>query len=423
MVAQNGRVITGWVRNGTVAAARGLVFAVLSQTVTIVLVVASLLAVVFVALGIGVLAVPVVAAGARALADLHRRLARDWSGVDIPRPYRSPSEPVGGVRGAWRRCWWVLTDPATWRDLLWLLVEILLGLVLGLLPFCLIVKGLEGIFVAPFLWLLVDGYGYGAVWPIENPAEALLSTLPGASMLLLGLAVGPWILRLHALIARSLLGPTRAAELHRRVDHLAASRTGVVDARAAELRRIERDLHDGPQARLAALGMNIGLAEELLARDPDEARRLLAEARTVSGEALAELRSLVRGIHPPVLAERGLGPAVQALALALPLPVTLDLDLPGRLEPPLESAAYFCVAEALANVVKHSGAGQAEVRLAHRSGRLTMTVTDDGVGGADPDAGSGLHGVRRRLVAFDGTLAVVSPAGGPTTVTMELPCE
>jgi signal transduction histidine kinase len=169
--------------------------------------------------------------------------------------------------------------------------------------------------------------------------------------------------------------------------------------------------------------MSLGLADEALLEDPAAARELLAEARQATGQALAELRDLVRGIHPPVLADRGLAGAVQSLALACPLPIEVDVDVDGRLPAPVESAAYFAVAETIANVVKHSGAGKAWVRLLHANGRLIMQVSDDGRGGADPSRGSGLNGIERRLAAFDGVLVVSSPAGGPTVVTMELPCE
>jgi signal transduction histidine kinase len=207
------------------------------------------------------------------------------------------------------------------------------------------------------------------------------------------------------------------------VGQLAESRSQAVDASAAELRRIERDLHDGAQARLVSLGMNIGFAEQVLRDNPDLALNLLAEARASSGQALSELRTLVRGIHPPVLAERGLDGAVRAFTLSLPLPVDLHIDLPGRASAPVESAAYFAIAEAFANVVKHSGANRAWVQLEYDSGRLVAIVGDNGTGGAALRSGGGLRGVERRLAAFDGVIAVTSPAGGPTIVTMELPCE
>jgi signal transduction histidine kinase len=207
-----------------------------------------------------------------------------------------------------------------------------------------------------------------------------------------------------------------------RVQQLTESRAETVDTQAAELRRIERDLHDGAQARLVALGMSLAMAEDELDRDPAGARALLAEARGASSAALEELRDLVRGIHPPVLADRGLIGAAQALALAAPLQVTVSAEVPDDLPAPVESAAYFVVAEALTNVVKHAGARHAEVTLTQAEDRLTIVVRDDGSGGADPALGTGLRGIARRLSAFDGTLTVSSPAGGPTALVMVLPC-
>jgi signal transduction histidine kinase len=211
------------------------------------------------------------------------------------------------------------------------------------------------------------------------------------------------------------------AELKRRIDVLTTTRAGAVDAQEAELRRIERDLHDGAQARLVALGMNLGMAEQKLATDPDRVRQLLAEARQGAREALEELRDLARGIHPPILADRGLGAAIAALAARSALQVNVSVD--GERPPPaVESAGYFVAAEALTNAGKHAGAEHVDVRIVRSGGRLLVEVTDDGKGGADP-SGAGLLGLRRRVEALDGRLQVVSPAGGPTTVRAELPCE
>src|SRR6185436_3261780 len=182
---------------------------------------------------------------------------------------------------------------------------------------------------------------------------------------------------------------------------LTVTRADTVDAQAAELRRIERDLHDGVQARLVSLSMMIGLADALIDRHPAKAHKQLDEARESSHTALVELRHLIRGIHPPVLAERGLGGAVHALALSLPVPITVDIDLPGRPDTPVESAAYFAVAEALTNMIRHSRANTGSVSVRHADGALTMVVADDGAGGADPAAGTGLRGIERRLAAFD----------------------
>jgi signal transduction histidine kinase len=242
--------------------------------------------------------------------------------------------------------------------------------------------------------------GWGYFWPIW-PA--------------LGLVVA---LIVHLLIV---LASPPDAELERRIEVLTTTRAGAVDAQERELRRIERDLHDGAQARLVALGMSLGLAEQKLDTDPESARSLLADAREGTREVLEELRDLARGIHPPILADRGLGAAVAALAARSP--VRVDVSVEGeRPSPAVESAAYFVAAEALANAGKHAQATRVEVRIARSHGRLFVDVTDDGRGGADP-SGTGLSGLRRRVEALDGTLQVVSPQGGPTTVRAEMPCE
>lgn len=370
--------------------------------------------------GVGMALLPLATRAVRARADQARRRATG-SGVAIARPYAPRPEkswPVG-----WRRYRWILVDPATWRDLAWLVPGMFTGVILGILPFAVALYGLSGILLLP-LWLFMGGawYGYGVYWPTEDLVEAVSALPQGAFFLAAALAIAPLFRWTQGAFDRLFLAPTRAAELRLRVSQLTDSRAGVVDAQAAELRRIERDLHDGAQARIASLGMTIGLAEELLERDPAAARSLLAEARASSGTALAELRSLVRGIHPPVLAERGLDGAVRALALSLPVPTGVDIALPGRPEAPVESAAYFAIAESLANVVRHSGATTAAVAVRHADGWLAMTIADDGTGGADPTRGSGLRGIERRLAAFDGTMTVSSPPGGPTVVTMELPC-
>jgi signal transduction histidine kinase len=356
----------------------------------------------------------------RKRADLERRRA-SRIGVLVTRPYHP--EPERAVAGGWQRFRWIVTDPATWRDLAWLLPGALVAFVLGTVAVVVPLYGLVGLTLTPvWIWLATGWYGYGAVWSVDTLAESLLCLPQGAVILAGGLWIGPWLRRIDALFARLLLAPTTTAELRLRVTQLTITRADTVDAQAAELRRIERDLHDGVQARLVSLRMVIGLADRLIDRNPAQAHKLLAEARESSGAALIELRHLVRGIHPPVLAERGLGGAIRALALSLPIPITVDIDLPGRPDTPVESAAYFAVAEALTNMVRHSHARAGSVSLRHANGLLTMIVTDDGAGGADPATGTGLLGIQRRLAAFDGTMALSSPPGGPTVITMELPC-
>jgi signal transduction histidine kinase len=231
----------------------------------------------------------------------------------------------------------------------------------------------------------------------------------------LGLAIAVVLHLLIVLLAR----PDRTA-MENRIEELTSTRAGAVDAQDAELRRIERDLHDGAQARLVALGMSLGLAEQRLDAHPDEARQLLVEAKLGAREALEELRDLARGIHPPVLADRGLGAAVAALAARSPIEVSVSV-VGERPPAAVESAAYFVTAEALANATKHAAARHVDIRIARGSDMLSVEVRDDGPGGADP-LGAGLTGLRRRVEALDGRLIVDSPAGGPTVIRAELPC-
>ena len=269
--------------------------------------------------------------------------------------------------------------------------------------------------------IMPSGSGTTAGYPLH----ALLFThsVPNLFDLAAGLvmlAFGVWLVP-RTIGPRSGLAK-RNTELVRRVRRLTATRVDAVGTAAAELRRVERDLHDGAQARLIALGISLRATEGLIKTDPDAALALVAAARENSARALAELRGLVAGINPPVLAERGLGDAIRALALDTPVATTADIDLPGRLPAPVEAAAYFAVAEAIANAAKHAGARSVYIRAAHSAGVLRIEVSDDGTGGADPAQGTGLRGVERRLGTFDGVLAVSSPLGGPTIVAIEVPC-
>ena len=338
----------------------------------------------------------------RPIAGLTRRLSGRWCQVPIADPYLPRPGADGQKAGLGRRLIWPLTDQATWRDLLWTFVNGPVGWFLAVLPAGLLALGVLGLF-APYASLQL---------------RVLLIAVAVA-----GLWAAPWLLRGYGYFARSMLAPTRQAELALRVRHLAETRTEALDTGAAEIRRIERDLHDGAQARLVAMGMTLDAAGQIIDTNPEAARALLYEARDASVKALAELRSLVRGIHPPVLADRGLADAIQALALDAPMRIHVASDLYGRPTAPIESAAYFAVSELLANVSKHAEARETWIDIRHTDGMLRIGVTDNGHGGADPARGSGLRGIERRLAAFDGVLAISSPPGGPTAVTMEIPCE
>jgi signal transduction histidine kinase len=353
--------------------------------------------------------------------DAYRRVPGRWGGVAVPSPY---------LRDRPRR-----EDPANRRDLAFLALEPLVALALLLVPGALAWYGLFGLLTPGIAALFGNHHGtfYGALF--DSP----LAALPGglvvyyAALRLAGPASRlhsrrwlPWLLAPAAPVAAEV----ERRRLAERVEELTETRSAAVDSREAELRRIERDLHDGAQARLVAMGLTLGAVEALLETDPERARQLVRQARESSARALTELRDLVRGIHPPVLAERGLVDALRALALDAPLHAEVRADgLTGRPEQPIEAALYFAVAELLTNAARHGDAACARVQLSHADGVLSCTVWDDGGGGAHEEGGpevgaggSGLRGVRRRLAAFDGSLGIESPAGGPTLVTMELPC-
>jgi signal transduction histidine kinase len=261
--------------------------------------------------------------------------------------------------------------------------------------------GISSVLVAAeiVIWAFSGG---GYFWPVWT-------------LLALGLLLG-----VHALVIR--LGGSASGELRERIEVLETTRAGAVDVQESELRRIERDLHDGAQARLVALGMNLGMAEQKLAADPESARNLVTEARAGVEEALRELRNLARGIHPPVLTDRGLEAAISALADRSAIPVTVNATVAERPPAPVETAAYFVAAEALTNAAKHAGATRIDVRIQREPTQLVLEVSDDGRGGADV-AGTGLSGLRRRVEALDGRLTVVSPPGEGTKLRAELPCE
>ncbi|MFI0810029.1 sensor histidine kinase [Streptomyces echinatus] len=402
------------------AGVQGLVLALVVLPCSIAFFALTLVSLALVPLGIGLVTTPAVLTGVRALADARRRLAAQWCGIRIPAVYR----PLPAGAHPLTRTFALLRDPQVRRDALWLPVDMTAGFLTALLPAVLLLFPVEGVMLAAGLWRAYvrgpgDTYWYAFV-PVTGQASAFVAAALGAVILLVGARLAPRLLTAHFRLTRAVLGGD--AELAERVRVLTETRQDAVDTSAAELRRIERDLHDGAQARLVAMGMDLGTVEMLVEHDPAQAKKLIAQARRNSAEALEELRDLVRGIHPPVLAERGLGDAVRALALRLPLPVEVTVELAGRADAPVESAAYFAVSEVLTNAVKHSGADRVLVDVHHADGRLRIIVTDDGRGGAVIGAGSGLAGVERRLGTFDGVLAVGSPAGGPTMVTMEIPC-
>jgi signal transduction histidine kinase len=272
--------------------------------------------------------------------------------------------------------------------------------------------------VLPGGGLSINGTVYTGPWPRWLPVAIGLVTLLAAPPLTRGLAAA------DAAFTRWLIAPPRDAALQARVSELEVSRERVVDAAEAERRRIERDLHDGAQQRLVAVAMELGRAKAKFADDVEAAAELVDQAHAEAKAALVELRDLVRGVHPPVLTDRGLDAALSGLAVRCPVPVELHVDVPVRPRPAVEAVAYFTVAEALTNIAKHSRATHVRVVVEGAPGpvgTLNVVISDDGIGGADP-AGAGLAGLADRIAGVDGVLSVESPPGGPTIISAVLPC-
>ncbi|MEV0128386.1 histidine kinase [Dactylosporangium sp. NPDC050688] len=381
--------------------------------------------------------IPVGVAHFRWLANLRREFA-GWGGVRVERPYapqllpqRRPdgllqvrnnlykTEAMAAFNARWL---WTWGDVATWRDLVWLAADPVVTVALLGVPVAAAVYGAFGL-ALPWLWTTLFGAEWSA-WYGAVDGHRTAGLVAGVALVAAAFATVGRLLPVHARWTALLLRPTREAALRLRVEQLTRSRADALDAQAAEVRRIERDLHDGAQARLIAVGLTLGAIERLMDTDPAAARKLVAQTKETAEAALRELRDLVRGIHPPVLSERGLADAVRALALDTAADVTVDAGggLAGRPPAPVESAAYFAVSELIANATRHGGAARVRVDLHHDAGLLRVTVTDDGTGGADPSRGTGLRGIERRLGTFDGTLTLSSPPGGPTVATLELPC-
>jgi signal transduction histidine kinase len=360
------------------------------------------------------------------LTSIHRHRLRVTAGVAIP------SQPAGtsrllsprGIASAAR-------SQAVWRQVSY---HVLAAPALAAAAIVAIGSWLAGIAFATI-------YSYSHAmpptsWPsrglYREPSVEHLPTILGlqidAWLTLAGIALlfaAPWLTAgvqaLDVRAARALLGPSRAEELEHRVEELAETRAGAVDAADAERRRLERDLHDGTQQRLVSLAINLGMARTQVST-AEEARQAIADAHEEAKSALAELRDLIRGLHPAVLEDRGLDAALSGVAARMPIPVRLTVDLPRRPAPVIEAVAYFVVSEGLANIVKHAQASQAEIVVSRAGDRLHIIVSDDGVGGADPTRGTGLTGLAKRAASVDGTFEIVSPPNGPTLLTVDLPC-
>jgi signal transduction histidine kinase len=321
----------------------------------------------------------------------------------------------------WQRLLALVTDLQGWREIAYLAALLPVSLV-GCAVVVAVWTGAAVLLLLPlFNPMLISGsHVFGMV--VDSVPETLLLGAAGVGV---GLAA-PWVAQavadVESRLAAGLLGPSERAALSNRVDELRARREQLVEVVEAERRRIERDLHDGAQQRLVALAMNLGMAKEKFAKDPEAARVLVEEAHAEAKQAMVELRNLARGIHPAVLSDRGLDAALSSLAGRAPVPVAVTVTVPDRPPAAIETTAYFVVAEALTNIAKHAGATRAAVNVARQNGHLKVEVTDDGIGGADATRGTGLAGLVDRVTAVDGTVRLSSPVGGPTILTVELPC-
>jgi signal transduction histidine kinase len=362
--------------------------------------------------GVGVRLIPSAAYVTRAVADRERGRLSRW-GPEIFSAGPPPDEWRGVVR-----------DVTARRELGWLAAHGTFGFAIGLVGLTLPLYAVQSL-TFPLWFRLVppESGGPGVVfWRIDGWADALAVGLTGVGWLAVVVGLGPGMARLQAWTGRRLLAPPAGADLSLRVAQLTSTRAAALDAHAAELRRIERSLHDGAQNRLVAVNVLLGVVRRALDRDRATADAALDRAQDAAEQALAELRTVVRGILPPVLADRGLAGALTGLAGSCGVPCQIDVELPGRCAASVEATAYFVVAEALTNVAKHSGARSATVTVRRDRDRLLVRVDDDGRGGADEGRGSGLTGIRRRVEAYDGRLTLTSPPGGPTTMRVELPC-
>ncbi|GEM32149.1 histidine kinase [Nocardia neocaledoniensis NBRC 108232] len=370
----------------------------------------------FCLIGVGIPALPEAVRLVRPLVSFDRRRAAGYLGEQAVRAYQPLT---GGLR---QRVATVFTDPANRRDFGWLVAHALTGIYLAVFAIALPLSTLAQLAIPAFWQRMPPGQEFASFgFAVDSWPKAILSVFLAIPVALVTLQL-PVAARWQALATRAMLKPTEDALLADRVAALTATRAAALDAHGAELRRIERDLHDGAQARLAAVIMQLGMADQLRDQDPDTARELVRKAQDTATAALAELRDVVRNVYPPVLADRGLASAVAAVAARNPIPCVLDLGEVGRLPAAAEAAAYFVITEALTNATKHSGATAISLALGGTPELLTVEIRDDGVGGAVEIYDGGLAGIRRRAEALDGRMVLTSPPGGPTVVRVELPC-
>ena len=368
-------------------------------------------------LAITLLGLPVLVLGIwsiRWAAEMERSLARGLLAVELCPTYRKPDEP-----GWWPAVQARLGDPQTWKDFGYVLLQFPFGIATFTLVVVFVTVPLALLFAPAYYWALPDGIEVG-LYNADTFGEALGLLGLGVPLTWIGFNLVRLLGELQAAWARTMLASTPDPELTAQVDDARSAQARIIEAADAERRRLERDLHDGAQQRLVSLSLKLAMAKARLGGD-GEAGELLDEAHEESKAAVAELRDLARGIHPAILTDRGLGPALDELAARAAVPTEVVETPDRRLPAAVEATVYFVVGEALANVAKYAEAEQATVRVTEQPGRLVVEVRDDGCGGADPGRGTGLRGLADRVGALDGHLEVDSPPGWGTRVRAELP--
>ncbi|MGR7003276.1 sensor domain-containing protein [Yinghuangia aomiensis] len=361
------------------------------------------------------------------LVDAAARLVRHWCDRERTRTGKALGRPVGspytGPPTAVRQR---LADGSLARDLAAVVHRVVVGIPLGLVVVVLPLLALQALALPTYWWAMPDGKPADQLFAITSWWLALASGLIGPAGVAVWVFGAPAVAAADAKLAGLLLAPTREQELRLRVQAEEQRRRSAVDVHSAELRRIERDLHDAAQNRLVAVSMFIGSAQRQLRTGNGDVAATLEKAQDASRDALAEMRRIIRGVYPPTLAEEGLVPALGLLVDRMQVPTRLRVDNPAPAPASVDAALYFSIAEALTNVAKHSGATECDVHLSwkdsHGQMYVTTTVTDNGRGGAVSANGTGLAGIRSRIEALGGAVAVASPPGGPTAVRMELPC-
>jgi signal transduction histidine kinase len=354
-------------------------------------------------------------------ATIERSRLAAFADVDLADPV--PPLQATGRWGWFARLWERTTSGPRWKEIAYLLLLLPVSTILGVIVLVAWGGSIALTLLPAYVGSLPGGSAKFGIFELTSGLGAFGMAAAG----LVGVVLAaPWLTlgagQLLGLMACKLLAPDRSAELGQQVSHLESSRVAAVDSAEAERRRIERDLHDGAQQRLVALAVQLGTAQERLETDPETGKAMVAEAHKEAKAALAEIRDLVRGIHPVILEDRGLDAALSAVVARSPVPVDLRVDVANRPPDAVESAAYFIVSEALTNVAAHSNATRAGVTIVRSGDKLVVEVTDDGIGGADPSRGTGLGGLRQRVAGLDGRMHVISPEGGPTSIIVELPC-